>query len=229
MRRRMRRRPPAGDQGYSLMEVLVTTGIMSVVLVAVLTATVQIYSGSKQIDQVSFARDQLDNSFRRVDRELRYATWISTPGVFGSSYYLEYTLPPREKKQGETTEPPVRCRQLIFDTANGALRLASWDLPSTKPGPPVTLAAKAKLDGGADPFTLQLPNKAPYTGANAVNAGVGTEFSNYFEMVRIRFEVQDGTVLLPFDSVFTSQNITAVNVGDKAAEADKKCGEGRPK
>lgn len=195
------------DRGFTLIEMLVTTGIMTVVLLAVIAATVELYSGTKQADNTAAARDQLDNSFRRLDRELRYASWVSVPGKVGERWYLEYAL-------------PTGCRQLRLE--GGVLYLASWTLPATTPGTPAAIASDVTVDSGVDPFVLYTAGARPFASASPGTAGMGTEYEIEHQQVRLRFTVRVGTVSLPFDSVFTAQN-TSRGTSDL-----NDCSKGRP-
>jgi prepilin-type N-terminal cleavage/methylation domain-containing protein len=195
------------DQGFSLTEILVTVAIMSVVTMVMVGATIQIYRGTKAIDNTSESRDQLDISFRRLDRELRYAAWTSqTAGQkVGERYYMEYAI-------------PAGCRQLKIE--NGVLSVADWTLPGTTPGTPVPLVSGVTVVSGVDPFTISPAGTKTYTSASP-GTGMGTDYELEFQQVRLRFMVQAGTVALPFDSVFTAQNISR-----KSTDSD--CKYGRP-
>ncbi|MFI1992264.1 type II secretion system protein J [Actinoplanes sp. NPDC020271] len=201
------------DQGFSLMELLVTTGIMSVVTLVAVTAIIQIYSGTKQIEQNSVTGDQLDISFNRLDRELRYATYVSpvrSPAGVTTRYYLEFATPPRVKTATDLTDPPVRCRQLLFDTDKKILTMRNWNLGGT-PDAASTLATDVALDGTAKPFEVYLPGDAPWKTASAGTTGVGTQFTAKYLMVRVHFKVTSGDVTQRFDSDFTTQNIGEAN------------------
>jgi prepilin-type N-terminal cleavage/methylation domain-containing protein len=200
------RQQQTDDQGFSLTEILVTLAIMSVVTMVMVGATVQIYRGTKAIDNTSESRDQLDISFRRLDRELRYASWTSaTAGQkVGDRYYMEYAI-------------SAGCRQLKIE--NGMLSLAEWTLPGT-PGTPVPLVSGVTVLSGVDPFTISPAGTKTYASASP-GTGMGADYELEFQQVRLRFAVQAGTVTLPFDSVFTAQNISR-----KSTDSD--CKYGRP-
>jgi prepilin-type N-terminal cleavage/methylation domain-containing protein len=199
-----RRRP---DDGFSLIELLVTMSIMSVVMVVVIGAIVQIYSMTTGTEATSVGRDQLGNSFRRLDKELRYANWVSVPAQVGTAWYLEYSL-------------PTGCRQLKLD--GGVLTLASWTLPATTPGPPTTIATDLRMLTGTAPFTLYPVHVAPYASAGASAAGVGKLFAPEHAQVRLQFNAAVGKVTLPFDVVFTAQNT------NDSTPALNDCSKGRP-
>ncbi|WP_229069487.1 type II secretion system protein J [Actinoplanes sp. DH11] len=197
---------PADDRGYSLIEVLVTTAIMSVVTLVLVGATVEIYSGTKQIDNTAEARDQLDNTFRRLDRELRYATWVAEPGQVDGSWYLEYAI-------------PSGCRQLVL--TGQILTLAAWDPAVATSGPATAIANGVTLIDNRKPFVLYPIGAQPYASASP-GTGMGANYELDFQQVRLLFNVKIGTVTLPFDSVFTAQNTS------RDTATTNNCSEARP-
>ncbi len=201
-----RRRPADDDRGFSLIELIVTMAIMSVVTLVIVGATVEIYSGTKQIDNTAEARDQLDNTFRRLDRELRYASWVSDPGQVGGSWYLEYAI-------------PSGCRQLRL--TGEILSLAAWNPSTATSGPAAPIANGVTLINGASPFILYRTGAQPYASASP-GTGMGARYELDFQQVRLLFNVRIGTVTLPFDSVFTAQNT------NRDTSMANSCSQGRP-
>lgn len=204
---------PADDRGFSLIEVMLAATVMTFVLGIALTGIVRFYSDTNRTQQTSDARDQLDISFRRLDRELRYATWVSTPGKVGTRWYVEYSMP----DDAAGNKP---CRQIILN--DGQLILAAWDLPAKAPTSQTVLASGVTADTTTGPVTAYAPDAQPY--ASAAAAGVGSVFKPQFKQIRLRFTVTVGKVALPFDSIFTAQNI------DRNANVTvtSLCSQGRP-
>jgi prepilin-type N-terminal cleavage/methylation domain-containing protein len=200
--------PVHTDQGFTLLEVLISMGIMSIVLAVVTGAIVQIYSATTQVDTTTSDRDQLTVAFRRLDKELRYAQWIATPGLVGTRYYVEYAM------------PGGGCRQLKYD--GGVLSTASWVLPSTTPGTPTALASGLTLISGTAPFTLYAAGSAPYASASAGTAGVGKNFSPEHALLRLQFNAVAGRTTAPFDTIFAAQNTS------RNTSALSDCSAGRP-
>lgn len=203
----MSARERRGDEGFSLIEIVVAMGILSVVMVTVLGATMQIYSAVNRTENTSFAREQLGNAFRRLDKELRYATWVGAPGQVGGRWYLEYA----------TT---AGCRQLVM--TGGALTVAGWTLPGTNPGPAATIAGELSLPAGTVPFTVYAPGSKPYASAAPDTAAMGRDYAAEHTQVRLRFNATVGRVTLPFDTVFTAQNT------DRNTPTVNGCSDGRP-
>ncbi len=181
--------------------------ILSLVMVVVIGAMVQLYATANRVDATSIARDQLSNSFRRLDKELRYAIWVSTPGQVRGVWYFEYAL-------------PAGCRQLSYN--DGVLALAAWTPPNTTPGKPTTVATGLSLTSSTIPFTVYAANVHPFSSASTGTAGMGRQFSPEHAQVRIQFVANQGRVSLPYDVVFTAQN----NTPDTPSLND--CGKGRP-
>ena len=202
------RREPADDRGYSLIELMIAMGIMSVVMIAAFAAIMQIYSATNQAEGTSFARDQLGNAFRRLDKELRYATWVAAPGQIGDRWYLEYAV-----EDG--------CRQLKLD--DGVLTLASWTPPDTTPGAPTAIASELDVPAGTKPFTLYNPGQQPYATASPGTGGVGKLYAPEYSQVRLQLTATVGKVTLPFDTIFTAQNTSR-----NTYQQNNDCSKGRP-
>lgn len=178
------------DQGATLIDVIVTTALMSVVMVMATGAIVEIYSDVNRTESLNTARDQIGNSFRRLDKELRYARWVSEPGQVGDAWYLEW-------------ETMSDCRQLVFK--DGSLTQRAWASDST-PGPPSTIAGDLAPVAGVAPFTLYSPGDRPYATASPNTSGVGTTYELEHAQVRLRFTSTVGTTSLPLDVLFTARN-----------------------
>ena len=189
--REERTRRAAGDAGYSLIEVVVAMTIMSFMTVVIVGATAEIYAGTKRIDNTAEVRDRVDNSFRRLDREMRYANWVSKPGYVtaSGSWYVEFA----------TLEG---CRQLRL--SGGVLTMTMWK-PDEPRGAPVQLAGGIGTAGGPDPIVRYKPGDQPYLSA-VPSSGMGANYQLVFQQVRLRFNITEGSVTLPFDAVFTAQN-----------------------
>ena len=202
------------DAGFTLIELLVAMGLMSVVLIIVTSGVTEVYSNVTRADTMSAAREQLTTSFRRLDKELRYASWVSKPGPVGGNWYLEYAT-------------PLGCRQLVL--RSGVLTMASWNLPSTTPGTPTTIGTNLTPTGATDPFTVYLPNSQPFASASPGTAGVGNDYQLAHTQVRIRLTGALGPTSLPFDVLFTAQNTSASNVfSDNGKLTPNDCSKARP-
>jgi prepilin-type N-terminal cleavage/methylation domain-containing protein len=215
------------DGGFSLTEVLVSMAILSVVVSISGTAIIQTYSTLNKVDNYSVAREQLANSFRRLDKEIRYAQWVGDPatvnittaGQSKPTYFLEWEVPP-DPTLPASPAPPVRCRQLAFRPPDNThkswwLTLAAWNLPATTPGPKNILAAELGLSGTTAPFTVYPVGATPYASATPGTAGMGKDFKLVHELVRLRFTATWNRTTLSQDVTFSAQNTF-----DEPADAD---------
>jgi prepilin-type N-terminal cleavage/methylation domain-containing protein len=202
------RNRPSGDHGFTIIELVVSMAIMSVVMTVVTAAISQIYSATNRVDTASYDRSQLTIAFRRLDTEMRYATWIATPGLVGTRYYVEYAV-------------PDGCRQLKLDTSTGVLTLFSWLITSNTPANPVALASNITVISGVAPFTTYAIGAAPFATASSDALAIGKGYAAQFAQVRLRFNASTGATIVPFDALFTAEN-SSTNVSSST------CGKGRP-
>jgi type II secretory pathway pseudopilin PulG len=202
------------DAGFSLIEVVVTAGMVLVLMVVFTTAILQVFGNSGRAESTAAAQSQLRLAFQRIDRELRYASWIAVPGKVSTSWYVEFA-------SSDGTE----CLQLRLRTTSalppdndtdgrGVLQLLRW-----KPGSPAaptqrdqTIASQLLTDA-AGPFELQ-------------PAGVATTdtppFTPDFARLRVRLTSKVGTGTADLDSTFTALNTS------RNTPVTHPCNEGRP-
>jgi prepilin-type N-terminal cleavage/methylation domain-containing protein len=206
----VRSRRPADDHGFTLIEMVITMAIMSVVMAVVIAAIAQIYSATNRVDTASYNRSQATIAFRRLDSEMRYATWInSSPGLVGTRYYVEYAV-------------PSGCRQLKFDTSTGVITLYSWAFTDTTPANPVALASNATKINGVAPFTTYaIGGPAPFASASPGTLGIGKGYAPQFAQLRIQVNLVTGATTTLFDAIYTAENSTSGNTSSA-------CSNGRP-
>jgi len=207
------------DDGFSLVEVMVTMTIMSIMMVIFTGAILQIYRTSTATESLTTAQSQLRLAFQRFDRELRYASWIAEPGMVGTAWYVEFAGP-----------ADVGCLQLRLETApgggnvsdgQGVLQLLQWTPGSPPaPGTPGQTIASQILTTGVEPFfDLRSIGDTPYASASA--DAVGTDFAADFQQLRIRLTAKVAAGTAEIDTTFTALNSSRAHVTDD-------CSEGRP-
>ena len=108
--------PGADDAGMSLIEVLVSATIMSVVMALVTTGMLQMYKAFGRSELAQTGQSQTHNTFTKLDREIRYASYVSAPGKVNTTYYVEYKY-----LDGAT----VKCVELAL-TGSGTSMRSSW-------------------------------------------------------------------------------------------------------
>ena len=209
------------DDGFSLAEVLVTLGLMSVVMMIFTGAILQVYRTNQATETLTEAQGQLATAFQRFDRELRYASWISPVGQVGTRHFVEFA-----------GADPTQCRQLRLETAasssgtegTGLLQLMSW----TRGSPPAsgargqTIASQIVTADVPPFFTRQLANEAPYASPSPSAAPVGADYVTDFQRLRIRLTTKVGAGTAQIDTTFTALNTS------RTTPADNVCSKGRP-
>ena len=79
--------------GFSLAEVMVTMAVNAVVVSVFTTGIVQLYRAQNSSDALASATGQIHVAFIRLDRDIRYASGISRPGLGnGGAQYVEYAI-----------------------------------------------------------------------------------------------------------------------------------------
>jgi prepilin-type N-terminal cleavage/methylation domain-containing protein len=149
--------PPKGDDGYSLIEMLVVLGIMSIVGIIFTTGVMQIYRASGAAEADSTTESQLSQALLRLDTQIRYAYSIGAVHNEGTPAlpYVEFlTMAP-----GSGTTYVKRCVQLRLagsGTTDLQLQTRSW-APTFSPSAWVPLASGLSVPSGAAAFTRVQP------------------------------------------------------------------------
>jgi type II secretory pathway pseudopilin PulG len=217
--RRGHRPAGRGEEGYSLIEVVVAAGMMSVLMAIFTTAVLQVFRTSGQAESAAAARSQLQLAFQRIDRELRYASWIADPGTSGAGSTLVYYV---EFASSDNTE----CLQLRLRAANpvapandpdgqGVLQLIRWapGSPAVKLRPDQTIASQLAVD--APPFERQLAG-------DLINDPGVPAFTPDFHRLRVRLSARVATSTADVDTTFTALNTS------RSTPLTHVCSEGRP-
>ncbi|MFC3381224.1 PulJ/GspJ family protein [Couchioplanes azureus] len=225
-------RPRPDDEGFSLTEIMVTMGIMSAVMLVFTGAILQVYRTVQATDTLTDAQAQLSIAFQRFDRYLRYATWVSKPGVRaesgGHTWYVEFAGVAGEK-----------CRQLRLElgpdpgsnspTGQGLLQLLEWTpgSPPAEGSRGMTIASHidttkisrqpAAAPGKYLPFELQEIDSKPYA-----NAKYGKQFTTEFDRLRVHLSTKVAAGASEIDISFTALNT------ERETPATNQCSEGRP-
>ncbi|MGK5682212.1 PulJ/GspJ family protein [Actinoplanes sp. URMC 104] len=149
------------DDGFSLVEILVVLGIMSIVGTIFTTGILQIYRTAAAGEADLAIQSQLSQALLRLDNSLRYAYSIGAVHTEAGGTYVEYlTLAP---VPGQSTYVK-RCVQLRLtgaDPQNLQLQQRSWK--QAAPGSLTTwtpLAANLTTTAGSAPFVRTQPTAA---------------------------------------------------------------------
>jgi prepilin-type N-terminal cleavage/methylation domain-containing protein len=137
-----RRHRSEGDDGFSLVEIVVVLAITSIIGVVFTTGVLQIYRTSTAEDNDFATQSQTSQALLRLEKQVRYAYAIGTVHTEGTVPYVEYLV--MTPVAGQTTLVK-RCMQLRLSstqlqsrywTQGSAGTVTSWaplaaDLSST--------------------------------------------------------------------------------------------------
>ncbi|MEV4132321.1 hypothetical protein AB0J72_09165 [Dactylosporangium sp. NPDC049742] len=138
------------DDGVTLAEMAVTTGIMSAVMAIFTTGVVQLFQAGNNNMLVAMTQSQLNTAFLRLDRNVRYAAGISREHTdTAGNMLVEYLN--TEVTAGLEPE----CAQLELNRANKVLRRQVWPQGAKLPGRWVVLANE--IDVAKSSFKLLPP------------------------------------------------------------------------
>jgi prepilin-type N-terminal cleavage/methylation domain-containing protein len=200
--------PQHDDAGLSLIEVMMTMTVLSVVTLVFTTGIVQVYSANRRMEAQSVGESQLHAAFQRFDRELRYGSSISEPGIVGQRHYVDFA-----------EADPTQCVRLRLDAnaqpngedGAGVLQLIRWKLgtPPTGTSAWTTIASNLVVDTDplntipdtGLPFATQAAGSAPYA-----SDPVGQEFRTAFQRLRIHLTARFAGIRTGVDTTFTAVN-----------------------
>lgn len=148
--------PEPFDTGMTMIEIVMSMMIMMVAMSILTAGFLQIYRATAKIDSLSNAQGQTAIAFRRLDKEIRYSSSISKPGVIGTDYYVEYVLSVSDTTTPPPTAPPLpttTCVELRLNASSGQLQRRSWPKGRTPLTPTAWLPLIASVVP-AQPFAL---------------------------------------------------------------------------
>jgi prepilin-type N-terminal cleavage/methylation domain-containing protein len=199
LHQRLRRLRGADDAGMSLIEVLVSATIMSIVMAIATAGMLQMYKsfGSSELAQIGQA--QMHNTFTKLDREIRYASYVSAPGKVGTTWYVEYKY-----LDGST----LKCIELAL-AGTGKLERRSWPVGDTTTATSVMVLASTVA-------SVTTPASNPFSAAD------GT----HFQGLRIRFKDTTASNAAT-DMTFTALNSADALTANPTAATRTDCTERR--
>lgn len=207
----MSRRREPDDAGVSLIEILVTLSVMSVVMVVATTGILQTYRTLAATESAAQGQAELRRVYQRLDKEVRYASWVALPAKVGSAWYVELAV-------GGNW-----CRQLRFDTVAKVLQMRRWAAGS----PPAAdqawqvVGSSLVVDGSAPPFQREDVNTMPYANPNPT-LDAGADFAPDYYRLRVRLAADTSRVAARLDGTFSALNTSRNTAGLNT------CSEGRP-
>ncbi|MBM2620825.1 type II secretion system protein [Actinoplanes sp. LDG1-06] len=146
------------DSGYSLVEMLVVLGIVSVIGSIFTTAVLQIYRTATNIEAESVVQSQLSTALLQLDKTIRYAYYISAVHTEGTTPYVEYLVQAPEPGGTTLLKRCVQLRLTGTDPQNLQLQSRSWTVAATvSPSAWVPLASNLTTVAGTAAFVRTQP------------------------------------------------------------------------
>ena len=206
LRRRTRDR---GDGGFTLTELLISMGLFAALLAIIAAATTSMFQSLwKQTGQT----DNLDSSRKviaRLDKQVRYANAITTPGTgTDGNYYVEW-------RSGNTGQQQT-CYQWRLVIATKLFQYRTWQPPLFGSGSVTATGWVTQTNGisksGATPVFSITPATSAVTASR--------------ELLTVTFVSTHGK---PAKSTTSQVSLTAANATSASAPSSSLCNEvGRP-
>lgn len=204
---------PAGDDGTSLVELIIAMMVMSVFLL-MLGAGVQTLVGVLTAQRGTMtAQDATGSAFLLLDKQIRYADRVTGPGTVGGDQWVEWRVPDPRLPVTATTSA-YRCYQWRASPAAGTLSYRSWVVPAG--GAPVPAPDWVRV---ADHLTITQPVFTTGTGLAAapfalpvLSGTYGTSRAQVGVLLDLRTTAPDAHST--FSTVFTALNSSATPATD---------------
>lgn len=137
------------DDGTSLIELVVGMMLMAIFLGMFTGAIVMMNTAMNKSQAVNLSSSQLNTAFTSLDNTVRYAAFISTPGVGTSGdWYVELRV---------TNTGSEVCNQFRVDIASQQLQRRSWTVANAAASAPTTWV----------PISSSISNGGAVAGANS--------------------------------------------------------------
>lgn len=153
---RLRSARDRGTDGFTIIELMISIILLAVISASFLAATNAIYGGIHKQQGITNAADGNRRAFDLLDKQVRYASGIMTPGTASDgNFYFEYQW---SKSNGSLDT--LTCSQWRLNPTTDVLQWRSWTSGTT----PATTPVWTTVDTGvvnnpasAPPFTLLGP------------------------------------------------------------------------
>lgn len=146
VRRRLAARVPQGDAGTTLIELLVGMLIMAIFMGMFTGAMLMMSNTSNKVQAITLTANQQSDAYFQLDREIRYASAISTPSFDNNMWHVEFAtnVVNRTNSTATTTN---KCTQLAVAPPSGVggsvgvLKQRTWNVGDSSPGAWTVLAS----------------------------------------------------------------------------------------
>jgi prepilin-type N-terminal cleavage/methylation domain-containing protein len=145
---------PRGDEGVSLIEVMVAMVLMGFAMAIFTGGILEVHRWVDKTDTSFEAQGQMNTTFVRLDMEVRYARSISDPGTVNGDSYVEYLV---------SLGSVDTCVELRVQASSRELQRRQWAQNAT-PLTPTRWTTLATGVTGTTPFTTVAADKNSPTG-----------------------------------------------------------------
>jgi type II secretory pathway component PulJ len=163
------------DAGTTMAEVVVGMTIMAVFMTMFTTSVLVMYRSINRVTSASETASQLNVAFVRMDKQVRYATAISTPGTTSTGWYVELQT---------TTTGATVCTQFRVNSASQQLQRRQWTV----------------VNGTATTLTSWLPSASFVTNGAVISGSTNQPFvlrapdtTVNYQQLTVRLVVTSGT------------------------------------
>lgn len=112
----------ARDEGYTIIEVIVSIGIFTLFIAMMLTTIVAISQSATRTQLVGESTNGAITVFGALDRQARYSDSINYPGTNYGKRWVEFRTPAESTKDRITM-----CTQWMYDPAAAVLKSRTWN------------------------------------------------------------------------------------------------------
>jgi prepilin-type N-terminal cleavage/methylation domain-containing protein len=202
------------DAGYTLVELLVGMTILSIFLAILGTATFSMFRSVNLTQQSDYATSQLNQAYIRLEREVRFASGISNPGVDN------FNQPSVEF--ADTTSGVQICTQIRL-APGGVLQQRTWTDDGSPPvfSTPTTLAIDVAADTPTAPASADPSVSGPFA-TLPVSANASNEQLEIAVNVRQASQTTGtNTRVRHLDATFTAANTDATTTSSSVCVAGR--------
>jgi len=140
------------QQGFTLVELLVSMLVFSIFLTILISSVVGITRASTRVSVIAQTSNGILSVFQSMDRQVRYADSINFPAIVsGGNVYVEFRTPASSTSSGVTT-----CTQYRYVPTTLSLQLRQWpDVAGTAAPDWINGLTNVANDGGTTyPFKM---------------------------------------------------------------------------
>ena len=151
--RRIKAVRDGASDGFTIVELMVSIILLAVISTTFLAATNAIYGGIHKQQGITDAADGNRRVFETLDKQVRYASAINTPGTgTDGNFYIEYQW---SKSTGSLDA--VTCTQWRVNPTTDVMQTRSWASGTTPNPVPTWTTVDTGVTNTTTPFALLGP------------------------------------------------------------------------